>query len=1215
MIDLDLVDTIVFLVMENRSFDHMLGHLSYGPDAPMPEVDGLRAPLTQRAYENIYRGEPYYPFEMRDAVLPGDVPHHRHEIAQQMALSPVTGRYQMSGFAESYFEYLDIQNTSRPASMGYLPAAGVPVTSFFAQNYAVCDRWFSPLPTSTQPNKLMSLEGTSTIDDTKPRIVPADRLVIDWLSDHDVRWRVYHEGLSFFALFGRIPEMFDRTIFRPFAELAEDVQNEADGSYPQVIFVEPTYESAPHIGPANDDHAPLPAGPGEAFQKRVYEALTSNPDRWAKTVFVITYDEHGGFFDHVPPLPVGYTPPDNEYTPFISTGPRVPGLVVSPLVEPRTVFHEPLDHTSMLQLVAEKFAPGEAGYSEDVNSRRDGDPGIRSVSAVLNRDAPRTDIAAAPDLDLPDGVVEERSWAADPIERAFEAAGRKAVAEKPDETRALFPDAYEWLEKYQETPDPAFDVQGLGDLFRKHGRKELRDPDLPRDLLEAKVSLGKDVSMGGDPELTLSVGAGARATIQSFHDPHGIDPDGILTDPEDKAAHEIFPPQLELDGEHAWLKYLYEVDLSAGAGIDPGDVGFTFDTERKLQVTDYRRHDADAVTMPALLGDVSTPRFALRVADAHELGTGDCIAMRFIGQVGAEVTLSWGDILASQFGNLGSALGSDEVIPLRISAGLKLTASVRFTDDFIFAVSRKAADRLQVAVRKAEQRKHGFSFEATVEVGFNDKQQVTAALNEIVAGHVGAPYEEITGLLETDLVDQLTSTQAGVLLLLLKKAGLPEEIPDGINEVRDLIGEVKDWLALLKSTVEQAIEEIASAKIAAGFKYEYSRTATHAALLEATVTDAVYDGYHEDLKRGRLEGLLGAIQQGAAGVELVSYLERDTVEINKAWGFTLGIGRWSIVGMEDEDVVRIIDRNLAGQRKFAYQGLRAYEGKGPFSELRWAMDLKADMDHFSQHDLPTMDEFQLGLSFTWEHNVELEEKEVDRLLDSANLWGVIDEDGFERVKAPLQDSLDKDCRLTVQMRVPDETLRTMLPALRGALFGDLCGPLGAAMPWREGMEGRRIAETRRKLYGPLWAWHFDHPGTERQELADWVAEMLERNGHPELHEFEEHFDVIRSQTFAGIVELNDRRKGDLEQFLAGIKLLAQGVTEDLPDDDLIASVFDRIKYIAKQSHHIRAIGYYLDQIAHATGVGAQIERTASVDDGDNVIVFGPDVELPGSTDT
>jgi phospholipase C len=141
---------------------------------------------------------------------------------------------------------------------------------------------------------------------------------------------------------------------------------------PSVIFVEPEYTDGPHVDP-NDDHAPTGIAPGQAFLADLYNILTSNPARWAKTMLVITYDEHGGFFDHVPPLAIETTVAGQTLK---TTGVRVPGFVISPYAR-LGVFHGDLDHTSLLQLIDDKFGRG-AGYSTDVNLRQ------RSLDRLLN---------------------------------------------------------------------------------------------------------------------------------------------------------------------------------------------------------------------------------------------------------------------------------------------------------------------------------------------------------------------------------------------------------------------------------------------------------------------------------------------------------------------------------------------------------------------------------------------------------------------------------------------------------------------------------------------------------------------------------------------------------------------------------------------------------------------------------------------------------------
>ena len=124
-----------------------------------------------------------------------------------------------------------------------------------------------------------------------------------------IRWRVYHDGFSFFSLYNSLwpfvfGEQFRRTEF-----LYPDMLHEPAGQAPQVIIIEPSYEDAPHLGSKhpNDNHAPLAVGWGEDFLRRTYQAVTANPEKWARTVMVLYYDEHGGFYDHVPPPPIGYT--------------------------------------------------------------------------------------------------------------------------------------------------------------------------------------------------------------------------------------------------------------------------------------------------------------------------------------------------------------------------------------------------------------------------------------------------------------------------------------------------------------------------------------------------------------------------------------------------------------------------------------------------------------------------------------------------------------------------------------------------------------------------------------------------------------------------------------------------------------------------------------------------------------------------------------------
>ncbi|HTS18036.1 MAG TPA: alkaline phosphatase family protein [Verrucomicrobiae bacterium] len=377
--DLSVIDTIIVVMMENRSFDHMLGYAAGIPPQYICNYNGA-----------AYRP---YPLANPNLPLPDDPPHDWKSIATQMGTLS-QGEFSMDGFVTSYSAIHRINPGDQPIVMGYFGAPQVPMCDFFARNFAVCDHWFSSLPASTQPNRLMSMAGFTLINDNAI-VLPDQDLVYDWLEGRGLRWRVYHEGLPFFALMPKwLPAIVGNDHFRPFGQFFRDVTEESDDEFPQVIFIEPTYTDAPHLGRSSDDHAPSPISPGQQFLLDAYRAASLDPGRWSRLVMVVTYDEHGGIFDHVTPPLVPTAPPAgaNYGTPFNSLGVRVPSFVISPLVSKGRVHSGTLDHISILKFIGEKFGGGQ-GYSPVVDGRA-----VGSVSDVLDLTTPRNDVPSAPPL-------------------------------------------------------------------------------------------------------------------------------------------------------------------------------------------------------------------------------------------------------------------------------------------------------------------------------------------------------------------------------------------------------------------------------------------------------------------------------------------------------------------------------------------------------------------------------------------------------------------------------------------------------------------------------------------------------------------------------------------------------------------------------------------------------------------------------------------------
>jgi len=431
------IETIVVLMLENRSFDNVLGHLRHPSYGNRSEVDGLVDPNDTTAYDNFYNRRRYKPFGTADEELRTDLPHERDTIAEQLDVK--NGRPTMRGFVRSYVNATG-NVVQKPPPMGFITPKWLPVTGFLAEHYLVCNRWFSPLPTGTQPNRAMAFTGCSLIDDNVKGFIPCRDLVFDWLERKNVRWRVYHHGFPFFMLFSGSLDHVLSDRFRSIRYLAPDMQSEPLDQTPQVIFIEPEYADSPvHFGfTPNDNHPPLAMGPGEVLLREVYEALTRNPEKWKRTMLIVTYDEHGGYFDHVKPPAIRTDPPQGaQYKggAFEHLGVRVPTLIVSPWVAPRSVHDGLFDHTSILQLLAEQFGGGADDYSSEVTARRA--KGIRSASEVIDLSAPRTDVPQAPL-----GVIRTTSYVASgahgPVnddQSAFVAAARSVRAH--DQRRAL----------------------------------------------------------------------------------------------------------------------------------------------------------------------------------------------------------------------------------------------------------------------------------------------------------------------------------------------------------------------------------------------------------------------------------------------------------------------------------------------------------------------------------------------------------------------------------------------------------------------------------------------------------------------------------------------------------------------------------------------------------------------------------------------------------
>jgi len=459
------IDHIVVLMLENRSFDHMLGFLSLHEGRT--DIHGLTGHESNPSLDSGTAEKTVFPLaDDTESVIPTDYP-------EQIDYPPTATRFlydpghdfdsiriqrgdylfmrearlsslglkipeiyridPMKGFILAHkirlmskYSLLDKNQIDRMSGdiMGYYTSQHVPVYKFLADEYLICDHWHAAVPGHTWQNRYSEITGFLAPDETgrpspnnpdmetfEPLKIPT---IFDHLSDRGRTWKYYEHDFCMLRTFSKYT--FDNTNILPIEKFFEDA---AAGTLPDVTYIEPDLvDISDDKHPANDDHPPSDIRRGQDLVSRIHNALRNSP-KWNRTLFIITYDEHGGFYDHVfpkddPNLPALFS---RKYEPTISSlspygshvfekpirylGMRVPTFVVSPQVKPKCAEHTVYDHTSILKTIIARFLwPNPPYMGLRVSQAQDLGP--------LLTESPRQDIPQAPDVSLSE--VSSKDW-------------------------------------------------------------------------------------------------------------------------------------------------------------------------------------------------------------------------------------------------------------------------------------------------------------------------------------------------------------------------------------------------------------------------------------------------------------------------------------------------------------------------------------------------------------------------------------------------------------------------------------------------------------------------------------------------------------------------------------------------------------------------------------------------------------------------------------
>ena len=397
------ITNYVYLMLENRTYDHVFGARKLQGMAGDGLVMGMSNPDMNGVAVPIYEAP-------KEQLCVEDPPHGWDESHRQWNAGANDGFVTEQQAAHS--------NVSGHDPMQYLTRTQIPISWALADNYTTCDRWFASVMGPTIPNRAYwHLASSFGIDDNMAVITEFASLpapsIFNRLHDKNIDWVYYYSSFSIVSIFQGAEGPYKLDLgpppnegtghIRRFGEASDRVgqffKDAAAGTLPPVTYIEPYFG-----GGGNDDHPPTHPIMAQSLIAAVYLALAKSP-QWKNTMLLITYDEHGGFFDHVPPP----TNPDDDTLAkygidgFQQMGFRVPAIVIGPYAKQNYVSSVQYDHTSALKHLQTAFG------LEPLNARMNN---ANDLSDCIDMDRLARGDWAKP-IELP--MIDVDAWPMDPL--------------------------------------------------------------------------------------------------------------------------------------------------------------------------------------------------------------------------------------------------------------------------------------------------------------------------------------------------------------------------------------------------------------------------------------------------------------------------------------------------------------------------------------------------------------------------------------------------------------------------------------------------------------------------------------------------------------------------------------------------------------------------------------------------------------------------------
>lgn len=725
------------------------------------------------------------------------------------------------------------------------------------------------------------------------------------------------------------------------------------------------------------------------------------------------------------------------------------------------------------------------------------------------------------------------------------------------------------------------DLGDLGLHLADHASRRLGDPELPDSTL-LKRSLERDVSIVRDD---LSFTVGGEVAIDVFNAPGDEDPAGVFGPPPDgppkPTKFELRTP-IHFAADSAWLAYRTSASVEASGGFKAAKFGFASEADGAASILfhDYRRHNAEDLVGSAVARDLATPRFVISAADVRALSPGEALALEVNGKLSATLSLKWSDVFTGNIGALSGLLAPGEDFGVKVGARLRASFKVGIEDHFLVVFSRRKPGEIQVAVRKSDRHRFGVRAAARVSVRFANRAQIEEALGAAIEALLGEPLKQIRAILAKPGVRDLDPRERAAAERLVDRMGL---------EGRRLrLEALRRKVEQIEAEAAELIAKMAKQQVRFAVDFDYSRTRTDEALIEASFDEKRLGGRFDALHRAMLGGdfervLEDGASRAASGVTLRRFLQQETVKRRKSWGVSLDIGDFLRVGGKARSYVRETmrrDRRLDLSR-FSFTALEGYAGKWGRETCEWKTTLTAKSRDWTPGEAPTADALDYSLGFLVRYGKRrLSGRDAGRLVDLAVLWGSVTPGGAPAARERLERvARDRgNVKISFQLGFRKSTIGILLALLARCDARGTGLALARAVPRVAGEPGRDTPVVRQLLYGAIWRRYLEDPSLSAGDLAAAAAEAARWEGHAGLAGFERR--MRHWWTVGDLARKNGETRERWADLACGAARLQDAISEGGPHTE----VREAARLLSRgweHAFHQRALGVYLVEAVRA----------------------------------